>query len=288
MTIEDRLCQQGSNAEFRQLLVGFPLRRCGDGVQYDDLLHFGAGDSLVSGPTQQTMTGKGKHTTSSLFDEHFGGLAHGTSGVNHIVHNDTITIPNISHQVHLVHRTRTCTLFDNHGKTNVLHLVPVAETVLEFLGPIDTTGIGTHDNGIVQILGSKVIHADDASIQIVHGNARTKETLNLSAVQIHRNDTIDSHGLHETRHIRSRNGHTRLHLAILSCISIVGNDDSHILGTRSVESRDKEQEFHEVVIDGWAGWLHDIAILPAYILVNHDIDFPVGKSSHRGLSEIHV
>jgi hypothetical protein len=39
--------------------------------------------------------------------------------------------------------------------------------------------------------------------------------LNLTAVQIDGDDTIDAHRLQQTRNVSGRNGHTRLHFAIL-------------------------------------------------------------------------
>ena len=78
---------------------------------------------------------------------------------------------------------------------------------------------------------------------------------------------------------------TYLHFAVLSGISIIGNDNGDASSTSSSESGYHEKQFHQIVIDGRTRWLNDIDIFSSNIFFNHHIDFPIGKSSHRRLPQ---
>ena len=208
--VEDSLCEQRGDTQHRQLLICFPLRRRWDGIQNDNFLHLGVGKAVVTGSTEKTVAGKGKDSAGTVLDQDIGGLAKGTSGIDHIVNEDAVTVLDVSDKVHCVNQSGASTLLDNHGQTNVLHVVLVHKTFLEFLGSVNTTGIRTDNDGVVQVLGSKVIESNDTAIQVVNGHSRAEETLDLTAMQINSDDTINSHSFDQTGDICGRNRNTSL------------------------------------------------------------------------------
>mmetsp|Transcript_821 Transcript_821/g.1745 ORF Transcript_821/g.1745 Transcript_821/m.1745 type:complete len:376 (-) Transcript_821:359-1486(-) len=232
------------------------------------------------------MTCECKNATSTIFNQDISGLTKCTSGINHIVNKNAITVLNVSYKVHGVNKSSTCSLFHNHGQSNILHIVLVHKTLLEFFRSVYTTSIGTDDDGVVQILRSKVIQTNDSTIQVIHRYSRTEESLDLTAVQIDSDDTVYSHCFNQTGNIGCRNWNTSLHLSVLSSVSVVWNNNSDSAGTSSSQSRNHEQQLHNIVVHRWASRLDHIAILTTNVFVYDHIGLTVGESADSSLSEI--
>ena len=169
--VEDGLGKEGGDTEFCELLVGRPLRGGGDGVEDDALLHLGVGDAVVAGSAEEAVGGEGEDTLGALGNEDVGGLAESTGGINHVIDDNAVAVLDLTDEVHLVDGTGTGTLLDDHGKANVVHVKLVREALLELLGTVDTTGIGTDNDGVVQVLVAEVVDADDATVEVVDGDA---------------------------------------------------------------------------------------------------------------------
>mmetsp|Transcript_649 Transcript_649/g.1352 ORF Transcript_649/g.1352 Transcript_649/m.1352 type:complete len:327 (+) Transcript_649:701-1681(+) len=107
-------------------------------------------------------------------------------------------------------------------------------------------------------------------------------------MQINSDDTINSHSFDQTGDICGRNRNTSLHLSVLSCISIVRNDNGDSSGTGSSQCRNHEQQLHDVVVDGRAGWLDDVAVLSSNILVNNHVGLAISETTDCCLSEVDV
>ncbi len=89
--------------------------------------------------------------------------------------------------------------------------------------------------------------------------------LNLSAVQINGDDSIDAHRLEQTRDVGGRDWHARLHLAVLTRIPIVRNDGGNVACGGAAKRRDEQQQLHERVIDARrTRRLHNVAVLTAH------------------------
>ena len=284
--VEDGLGKEGGDTEFCELLVGRPLRGGGDGVEDDALLHLGVGDAVVAGSAEEAVGGEGEDTLGALGNEDVGGLAESTGGVDHVVNDNAVAVLDLTDEVHLVDGTGTGTLLDDHGKANVVHVKLVREALLELLGTVDATGIGTNNNGVVQVLVAEVVDTDDATVEVVDGDAGAEEALDLAAVQIDGDDAVDAHGLEETGDVGGGDGDTGLHLAVLSGVAVVGDDDGDATGTGTVEGGDHEKELHEVVVDGRAGGLDDVDILASDVLVDHNVDLAIGESADSGLAQV--
>ena len=164
MDVEDGLGKEGGDTEFCELLVGRPLRGGGDGVEDDALLHLGVGNAIVAGSAEEAVGGEGKDTLGTLGNEDVGGLAESTGGVDHVVNDNAVAVLDLTNKVHLVDGTGTGTLLDDHGKANVVHVKLVREALLKLLGTVDATGIGTDDDGVVQVLVAEVVDANDATV----------------------------------------------------------------------------------------------------------------------------
>mmetsp|Transcript_8396 Transcript_8396/g.18410 ORF Transcript_8396/g.18410 Transcript_8396/m.18410 type:complete len:276 (+) Transcript_8396:134-961(+) len=260
MDVKDSLCKQWGNAELRQLLISSTLR-CGRySVQYDTFLHTRVGNPVVSRPAEKSVTGKSKDTFGSLLRKNVGGLAESSRRIDHIVHDDAIAAFHVSHKIHFIDGTGPGALFDDHGQTHVVHVEFVREPLLKFLGAIDASGVRTDDDGVVQVLVSEVVDADDSAVQVVHRNARAEESLDLAAVKVDGDDAIDAHGLQKARDVGGRDGYACLHLPILAGVSVVRDDDRDASGRCSVESGDHKEKLHEVLVDRRAGGLDDVAV----------------------------
>ena len=284
--VEDGLGKEGGDTEFCELLVGRPLRGGGDGVEDDALLHLGVGDAVVAGSAEEAVGGEGEDTLGALGNEDVGGLAESTGGINHVIDDNAVAVLDLTDEVHLVDGTGTGTLLNDHGKANVVHVKLVREALLELLGTVDTTGIGTDNDGVVQVLVTEVVDTDDATVEVVNGDAGAEEALDLPAVQIDGDDAVDAHGLEETSDVGGRDGDTGLHLAVLSGVAVVGDDDGDAAGTGTVQGGDHEEELHEVVVDGRAGGLDDVDVLASDVLVDHDVDLTIGESADSGLAQV--
>mmetsp|Transcript_2908 Transcript_2908/g.6451 ORF Transcript_2908/g.6451 Transcript_2908/m.6451 type:complete len:299 (-) Transcript_2908:597-1493(-) len=286
MDVEDGLGEERGDTKFCQFFVGFTLWTGGDGIENNNLFHLRVGDPFISWSTQKTMTCEGEDTTGALFYQNVGSLTESTGSIDHIIDQDTVTVLDVTDKVHTVNETGTGTLLYNHSEADVWHLVLVHEALLELLGTVHTTGIRTDDDRVVQILRSEIIEADDTTVQVVDGDSRSEETLDLSTMQIDSDDTIHAHRLHQTSDVSSRNRDAGLHFTILSCVSVVRDDDSDTASTGPSKSRDHKQQFHDVVIDRGTGRLDDVTILPTDILMDDDVRFTVGEPSDGRLAEV--
>mmetsp|Transcript_680 Transcript_680/g.1067 ORF Transcript_680/g.1067 Transcript_680/m.1067 type:complete len:297 (+) Transcript_680:156-1046(+) len=286
MDIENRLSEERSNAQYNEFLICLSLWTRWDSVENNTLLHFRLGNSLISGSTKKTVGSKRKYSSCALFFQNSSSLANSSSCINHIIYNNTIAISNITHKIHFVYSSSTSALLDNHGKSNILHLIFVSKTLLELLRTVDSASIRAYNYRVVQVLASKVVNSNNTSIEVINGNTGPEETLDLSTVQINSNNTVDSHGLKKACYIRGRNRDTSLHFTILSCVSIVRNDNCDPSCTCSVQGTDHEQQFHKIIVHGRTSRLNDIDILSSDILMNLNIHFSICKGSNCSLSKV--
>mmetsp|Transcript_20391 Transcript_20391/g.33065 ORF Transcript_20391/g.33065 Transcript_20391/m.33065 type:complete len:231 (-) Transcript_20391:9-701(-) len=131
-----------------------------------------------------------------------------------------------------------------------------------------------------------MIDAHDASLEVVHGDTRSEKSLNLSAMQIHGNDAINSHRLKKAGAICGTDGDARRHLSILSRVSVVRDDNRDTSRRRSVETRHHEKKLHKIVVDGRTRGLDDVNILSPDVLVDHNVDLPVSEAADSGPAEV--
>ena len=209
-----------------------------------------------------------------------GSLAESSGSINHIIHNNAITVVNAADEIHALDLARLATLLDDHGDAGI-DVVLGHHSITELLHTVDTTRIRGHNHGLVQIHLGEVVHTNHTSLEIVHRDARAEETLDLTAVEIHSHHTIHAHGLQQTGDISSGNGHASGHLAILTSVSIVGDHGSDTTSASSAGGADEKHQLHQVVVDvGRASGLDDEQILSTNILVNINHHLTVGKTTN--------
>mmetsp|Transcript_20217 Transcript_20217/g.31850 ORF Transcript_20217/g.31850 Transcript_20217/m.31850 type:complete len:268 (-) Transcript_20217:343-1146(-) len=231
------------------------------------------------------MAGKGVHPARALVRQHARRFAQRTSGVNHVVHDDTVRVLHIAHQVHLGHLVGLGALLDDHGQARV-EVVLVRQALAELLRPVHAARVRGDHHGVVQVLVPEVGHADDAPVQVVHRHARPKEPLDLPAVQVHGDDAIDPHGLQQPGHVRRRDGHPRRHFAVLARVAVVGDDGRDAARGRPAHGGHHQHQLQQVLVHRGAGGLDDVHVLAAHVLLDDHVHLPVREPVHLHAAEV--
>lgn len=86
--------------------------------------------------------------------------------------------------------------------------------------------------------------------------------------------------------IKRQDNDTHLHLSILSCVSIVGNDDSDPSRARAVQGRYHEKKLHKIVVYRRTRRLNNVHILSTDILINLHVHLSIGEAPNSRLSQI--
>src|SRR5258707_11781632 len=95
-----------------------------------------------------------------------------------------------------------------------------------------------------------------------------KEALDLWCMQVHGNDAISSRDFNGVGTDTGANRHTRLVLLIPLGITEVGDYHCDRLCTCAFEGIYPEQQFHEIIVGGKDGGLHEVDAAPAHVLQN--------------------
>ena len=112
-----------------------------------------------------------------------------------------------------------------------------------------------------------------------------EEPLDLTGMQVDRQDAIDARGGEQIGHQARRDRRARLALAVLARVPEVRDDGDDRAGRGALERVDHDQQFHEVVVGGRAGGLHDEAVHAADVLLQLDVHLTVGEARDLRLSE---
>lgn len=112
--------------------------------------------------------------------------------------------------------------------------------------------------------------------------------LNLTAVQVHRHDAVNTHCLQQARHISRRDGHAGLQLAVLSGVAVVRNDGGDLASRRAAHGRNHQQELHQGLVHGRQSGLHKVHVLATNVLVHLDVALTVGEAADGDVSQAQV
>ena len=99
--------------------------------------------------------------------------------------------------------------------------------------------------------------------------------------------SVDPHGFKEPGHIGSRDGYSWCGFAILSCVSVVGDDDVDFFGAGSAHGGDHEEQLHEVLVDGGGGGLDNEDVFGTNVFVHLDAHLSVVESAHLDAPELY-
>ena len=110
-----------------------------------------------------------------------------------------------------------------------------------------------------------------------------KKSLDLTRVQVHRQDPVRPRGREQVRHQLRRDRDARLVFAILPRIPVVRDDRRDPRRRRALERVDHDQQLHDVVVHRAARRLDDEDILPAHILQDLEVELAVAECRQRWL-----
>ena len=120
--------------------------------------------------------------------------------------------------------------------------------------------------------------------EVVDGNV--EEALNLSRVQVHREDSVSTGGGDKVCNELCGNGVAALGLAILTRVAEVRDDGGDASRGGAAHCVDHNEQFHKIVVDGTAGGLNDENVLAAYGLGYRDGTLTVSKLRHVCVAQI--
>ena len=118
---------------------------------------------------------------------------------------------------------------------------------------------------------------------MIHRNI--EKSLNLLAVQIHRENSIGAGGDEQIRHEFGGDRHARLVLAVLPGVAIKGQDRGDPLGGGAARSVDHDEQLDQVVIAGRTGGLDDEDIVPTNVLVDFHERLAIWEAGDGRLAE---
>mmetsp|Transcript_6300 Transcript_6300/g.11984 ORF Transcript_6300/g.11984 Transcript_6300/m.11984 type:complete len:175 (+) Transcript_6300:587-1111(+) len=104
-------------------------------------------------------------------------------------------------------------------------------------------------------------------------------------MQIHRDDTIDTHAFEQTCNICSRNGYSCSHLAILTGVAVVRDHGSNAASRGASHGGYHKQELHKVLVYGATRGLDDVYILATYVFMHHNIHLSICKARYGDSTE---
>mmetsp|Transcript_12252 Transcript_12252/g.20330 ORF Transcript_12252/g.20330 Transcript_12252/m.20330 type:complete len:261 (-) Transcript_12252:319-1101(-) len=233
------------------------------------------------------MGAEGENPPGSVLNQHIHCFAQRARGVHHIVHENHIAAFHGAHQIHPIDLVGFGPLLDDHRQTRV-HLVLAQQAVAELLGAKHTTRVRGYNHRLHEVHIPEIGHSHGETFEIVHGYAGAEKALNLAAVQIHRHHSIYPHGLQQTRHVGRRDGHSRLHFAVLSGVSIVRDHGGDFAGGSATSCADHQQQLHETFVHWWLCRLHQVHILTTNVLVHLYINFSISKAANFDFSQWNV
>lgn len=138
-----------------------------------------------------------------------------------------------------------------------------------------TPSIRTDDDGIspVWYLAFDIRDHQWLRPQIVHRDI--KESLNLTRMEVHRNNVIAPSNRQHIRHELRRDGRPRLVLLVHPCIGEARDDSRYPPCRGGFARRDENEQFHEVVVDIPGARLQDKDVLVTDGFENPHVYFAV-------------
>ncbi len=141
--------------------------------------------------------------------------------------------------------------------------------------PLRPAGVRRDNRDVLELLPRDVVDDDRRREQVVHRDV--EEALDLRLVQVHRQHAVRAGGAQDVRHELGRDRDARLVLAVLARVAVIRNHRRDARRGRAPERVDHHQQFHDVLVDGRAGRLHDEHVGAADVLLDLEGDFGVGE-----------
>ena len=112
-----------------------------------------------------------------------------------------------------------------------------------------------------------------------------EKSLNLSGVQVEAQNAACTRLRDEVRHQPRRHGFAGLDFLVLPRIAVIGQHDRDTQSGSAAERIYHNQQFHQIVVNGRTGRLHDEYVLSSHTFFDFDADFAVGKMFHHDLAQ---
>ncbi|MNR00829.1 hypothetical protein D3C85_1166170 [compost metagenome] len=131
-----------------------------------------------------------------------------------------------------------------------------------------------------------VLGQDRRGHKVISGDV--EEALNLTGVQIHRQDAVSAGAGDHVGDQLGRDGRAAAGLPVLTGVTEVGHDRRDPPRRRPHQGVRHDQQLHQVVVGRIGGRLDDEDVLAADVLLDDRKDLVVGESFHLGLGQRHV
>ena len=182
--------------------------------------------------------------SAALFHDRVRGVAQGARSVDHIVNEDALLASDLTDDVHDFGDVRTLSaLVDDRHRA--------ADFSREVTRSGNGTEVGRYDDILVRMPLNLLLHVlceHRSADKMVDGNV--EEALDLSRVQIHRQQTVCARGGDQVGNQLRGDRITSLGFTILTRIAEVRNNGGDGGSGSSLHRVDHYQKLHEVVVDG--------------------------------------
>ncbi len=110
-----------------------------------------------------------------------------------------------------------------------------------------------------------------------------EKALYLTGMKVYSQDAVcPSRGEQVGNEFR-RNRHSRLHLPILACITVIGYYSGYPACRCPLKGVDDKEQFHDIIVYRGTGGLYHKDIRTPHIIIDLDHKFAVAESSHGGI-----
>ena len=147
---------------------------------------------------------------------------------------------------------------------------------------------GNHDHILAlltELLGI-VVHEDGVAVQVIHGDI--KEALNLCCMEVHGQHAVCTSGGNHVCHQLGGDGVACLSLAVLTSIAKVGDNSGDTASTGATHRINHNEQFHQIVVDGIAGGLHDEHIGATHRLINRSGNLAICKVTNFSIAQLNT
>jgi hypothetical protein len=108
-------------------------------------------------------------------------------------------------------------------------------------------------------------------------------------MQVHGENVRHAHSLQQVGNHFGGDGHAGgARAAVLAGVAEIRDDGADTLGRGALERVDHDQQFHQVVVGGGAGGLHDKHVTGAYVLIDLNGNFAIREAAYRGSAQLDV
>ncbi|KAI3488192.1 hypothetical protein L1887_47731 [Cichorium endivia] len=206
-------------------------------VGHNELLQARVGDALQCRSRQDAVRDNGQHALGTVLDELLRGEVERTARVGHVVDEDGHFALDVADEHHARYLVGALALLVEERKVEL-------ETVGERGGALGTSGVGRHDDRLVDIHHlADVLQRRRFGIEVVDGHI--EEALDLRRMKVH-GDHVVAPGVFE--HVGDEfggDGCARLVLLVLSGVEEVRDDGGDALGRGGLAGVDHDEQLHE-------------------------------------------